>query len=258
LSNITVINNNQLIVKEYEGQRIVTFKDIDTLHERPEGTAGRNFRENHYESDGETERFIKGIDYFYLTGGELSDYKQTTNFVGSNAKELILITESGYLMLVKSFTDDLAWKVQRELVSNYFRFKNQDSSMKIVTMLHAEIGELITETNNHSLRIENLENTMTIDYGQQLTLQEIANYKAVQAIGGKESPAYANKNLKSQVFSKVWRDFKDYFQVNSYKNTAKIDFEKAKKYLSEWQAQGKLLREIEDCNKQVSFDKEAV
>ncbi|MDC4242763.1 hypothetical protein NE398_21855, partial [Clostridium tertium] len=35
----------------------------------------------------------------------------------------LLITESGYLMLVKSLQDDLAWKVQRELVNNYFRAK---------------------------------------------------------------------------------------------------------------------------------------
>lgn len=37
--------------------------------------------------------------------------------------DIILVTESGYLMLAKSFTDDLAWKVQRELVNNYFRGK---------------------------------------------------------------------------------------------------------------------------------------
>ncbi|HNQ43870.1 MAG TPA: hypothetical protein PKI59_05545 [Candidatus Cloacimonadota bacterium] len=30
-------------------------------------------------------------------------------------------TESGYLMLVKSLTDDLSWAVQRELVNSYFR-----------------------------------------------------------------------------------------------------------------------------------------
>lgn len=38
-------------------------------------------------------------------------------------KGTTLITESGYLLLVKSFTDDLAWKVQRQLVSNYFQSK---------------------------------------------------------------------------------------------------------------------------------------
>ena len=34
---------------------------------------------------------------------------------------ITLLTESGYLMLVKSFTDDLAWTVQRQLVNTYFR-----------------------------------------------------------------------------------------------------------------------------------------
>lgn len=32
-----------------------------------------------------------------------------------------LLTESGYLTLVKSLTDDLAWKVQRDLVKGYFQ-----------------------------------------------------------------------------------------------------------------------------------------
>lgn len=39
------INQTPLSVKEYEGKRVVTFKDIDAVHGRPDGTAGRNFRE---------------------------------------------------------------------------------------------------------------------------------------------------------------------------------------------------------------------
>lgn len=33
------------------------------------------------------------------------------------------MTERGYLMLVKAFTDDLSWKVQDELISGYFKAK---------------------------------------------------------------------------------------------------------------------------------------
>lgn len=36
--------------------------------------------------------------------------------------------ESGYLMIVKSFTDDLAWSVQRELVKTYFRARQMEMS----------------------------------------------------------------------------------------------------------------------------------
>lgn len=118
MNNLIKINDQELRVKEFRGQRVVTFKDIDTLHERVEGTASRNFYENRYKSDGKTEKFIRDEDYFYLTFEEAS----TTDFVERpNSQGLILITESGYLMLVKTLNDDLAWEVQRQLINNYFR-----------------------------------------------------------------------------------------------------------------------------------------
>lgn len=119
MNNLIKINNKDLQIKEFKEQRVVTFKDIDMVHERPEGTAGRNFNDN-------KKRFIEGTDYFHLSYKEL----RSTNFVERpNPQGLILVTESGYLMLVKSLTDDLAWKVQRELVNNYFRGKQLVSTL---------------------------------------------------------------------------------------------------------------------------------
>ena len=116
-NKIVKINNTDLSVKEFNGQRVVTFKDIDMLHERVEGTANKRFIDN-------KKHFIKKEDYFEITGETLKEFKRLPNFgIGENASKLMLITESGYLMLVKSLQDDLAWKVQRELVNNYFRVK---------------------------------------------------------------------------------------------------------------------------------------
>jgi hypothetical protein len=39
-----------------------------------------------------------------------------------------VLVESGYLMLTKSFNDDLAWQVQRELVNSYFRSRTADGN----------------------------------------------------------------------------------------------------------------------------------
>lgn len=33
------INNTDITIKEHNGQRVVTFKDIDAVHGRPDGTA---------------------------------------------------------------------------------------------------------------------------------------------------------------------------------------------------------------------------
>lgn len=115
MNEIVEINSRQLSVKSIFGQRVVSFKDVDELHERPEGTAKRNFNSNQ-------QHFIEGEDYFHLTPEEM----RSTNFVQrENPRGIVLLTESGYLMLVKSFTDDLAWKVQKELVNGYFRTKAQ-------------------------------------------------------------------------------------------------------------------------------------
>jgi len=112
MNTLTVVNQ-EIQIKEWNGQRVVTFKDIDQVHQRPESTARQNFNRN-------KEHFIEGVDYFVC---ETYEAKKRFNYAAPNG--LILLTESGYLMLVKSFTDDLAWEVQRTLVNCYFRVKEE-------------------------------------------------------------------------------------------------------------------------------------
>ena len=111
-NKIVKINNTDLSVKEFNGQRVVTFKDVDMLHERVDGTAKSNFYEN-------KKHFIENEDYFIIS--KSLKYEIPTLEIPNRG--ITVLTESGYLMLVKSLQDDLAWKVQRELVNNYFRVK---------------------------------------------------------------------------------------------------------------------------------------
>lgn len=105
-----------LPIREYKGQRVVTFKDIDEVHQRPSGTAKRNFNSH-------KEHFIKGEDYFTVTMSEFRTYyvPNSDNGVGNPNLDVVLLTESGYLMTVKTFKDELSWSVQRRLVNTYFR-----------------------------------------------------------------------------------------------------------------------------------------
>ena len=45
-----------------------------------------------------------------------------------------VLTESGYLMIVKSLNDDLAWTVQRLLVNYYFRAKEEAAPVEETTL----------------------------------------------------------------------------------------------------------------------------
>ena len=67
---------------------------------------------------------LEGEDFFKAKCSEVRPFFGQTLPNGFNPRaDIVLLTESGYLMLVKSFTDDLAWKVQRQLVKSYFTVK---------------------------------------------------------------------------------------------------------------------------------------
>lgn len=110
---VVVINETEVRPIIVRDQRVLTLAMIDKIHGRPQGTAKRNFSEN-------KARLADGEDFFQVTGDEIRTQSLKGVFPPRTSKGLLL-TESGYLLLVKSFTDDLAWRIQKQLVQAYFR-----------------------------------------------------------------------------------------------------------------------------------------
>ena len=122
MNEVVTIEDTEMQIREYDGQRVVTFKDIDTVHRKKRDTSRRTF--NKYK-----DKFSLGEDYIVLSLKNESD-KENSNRTDSPIRNISIpnrgitvLTESSYLLLVKVFDDDLAWKVQRQLVNSYFRLK---------------------------------------------------------------------------------------------------------------------------------------
>lgn len=130
MNNLIKIENQELQIKEYQGKRVVTFKDIGSVHEINFENVKRNFNRNR-------EHFIEGVDFFFISRKEVGDKLSLTYGFDNRAPSGVVLTETGYLMVVKSLTDDLAWKVQRQLVDCYFKVK--------------EVGEKLTPNENEQV-----------------------------------------------------------------------------------------------------------
>lgn len=130
----------------YKGISVVTLDLIDELHKKQPGTSLRTFQR--YKS-----KFNEGEDYFSVPHNEtlirtdcpdMSSRERIIDKIkhgerGGDRKNKILLTQMGYLMLSKVFTDDLAWKVQRELVNFYFN-KNTNTKQLL------QAGTSVTES----------------------------------------------------------------------------------------------------------------
>lgn len=250
-NQIVKINNTDLSVKEFNGERVVTFKDIDMLHERVDGTAGRNFREN-------KNHFIENEDYFFIKPSEIGNNEIRRSEI--NNKGTYLVTESGYLMLVKSLQDDLAWKVQRELVNNYFRVKEivqtrQLSPKELLELqlnFTKEVEEKVEKIDTRVSVVEDYVENVEISAADNKRLVRLVRRLVIPLLGGKNSNAY--ESLSKKVFADLYKQIHREFGVDSICEIKKVDFELAKKAVNDYKLPKALKDEIEILNNQVNFE----
>lgn len=233
------MNNLQII--EHEGIKVLTTKQLADAYETTENSIIQNFKRN-------KSRFEIGKDYYCLKGRELKEFKNLmtdSHLVNSRAPQLILWTERGANRHSKILDTDQAWKQFDILEETYFKVRSM-SPMQMLKLQNAALMEVDEKVEHIDSRVTNLENTTTVDSRKQYTLRKIASATAVRVLGGKDSQAYLE--LHHKVFCQLWRDYKDYFKIPSYRDTLKIDFEKAKEYLSGWRPDHNLQIEISSVN----------
>ena len=112
-----------------------------------------------------------------------------------------------------------------------------------------QIQLLALGNQNHEERIEKLENTMTIDYGQQKYIGDLVSSIVIAHLGGKESNVY--KEIGKKVFAECNRDIKTYFDVNARNNIPKLRFAEATEYVKNWHPCTNTVMCIRDCNAQM-------
>lgn len=124
MTELVNVEGTELSIREYNGQRVVTFRDIDEVHRRPSGTARKAFNRN-------KKYFVLNKHYFVL---QVDEAKTIFNISAPNG--FIVLTERGYLMVTKPLNDELSWKVQEMLIDGYFEgLKNKQSTPTSTTAI---------------------------------------------------------------------------------------------------------------------------
>ena len=165
--------------------------------------------------------------------------KQNANFVNEpNMYKLIFQSRKES---AEKFTD---WVTSEVLPA----IRKTGSYQKPMTV--AEQIQLLAQGNqDHEERIEKLENTMTIDYGQQKYISDLVSKVVIEVLGGKKSNAY--DEIGKKVFAECNRDVKTYFDVNARNNIPKLRYQEAVEYIKEWTPCANTKIMIRDCNAQI-------
>lgn len=232
---------NNLTVTEYKNIRVLTTQQIAEAYGTDTKIISKNFSRN-------KGRYIEGKHFICLEGEEKRGFinRRQIDDGSKNAKTLYLWTEKGAFLHAKSLNTDKAWEVYDRLVDEYF----EKGSRKPMTI--AEQIQLLAQGNQgHEERIEKLENTMTIDYGQQKYISDLVSKVVIEVLGGKKSNAY--DEIGKKVFAECNRDVKTYFDVNARNNIPKLRYQEAVEYIKGWTPCTNTKMMIRDCNAQMTM-----
>ena len=168
-------------------------------------------------------------------------------------REVTIINESGLYSLIFGSKLESAKRFKRWVTSEVLPTIRKTGSYRKPLTVAEQIQILAQGTADHEERIEKLENTMTIDYGQQKYLGDLVSLVVIEALGGKKSNAYSE--IGKKVFAECNRDVKSYFGVNARNNIPKLRYEEAVKYIKGWQPCTNTKMQIRDCNCDINSER---
>ena len=175
----------------------------------------------------------------------------------------IIINESGLYSLILSSKLPNAKKFKRWVTSEVLPTLRKTGSYTKVPTDPRELLMLTIKAHEQTAqrvdvleeKVSSLEKSTTIDSSQQYTLEKIAKATVIRTLEGIDSRAYQLMNRK--IFSNIWRDYKNYFKLGSYRDTLKTEFENAKEYLESWSPEVNISLKIKEYNSQLSMNLDA-
>lgn len=188
-----------------------------------------------------------------------SDFFQESTYLNSQNKELpcYLVTKKGCEFIGNKLTGIKGTKFTAKYINRFHEMEEVIATgleglsveMQALIMHDKKIQAVIEHIETHDKKLDKLENTMVIDYGQQQVLKKRVNGRVAYWLGGKESNAY--KEISKKVFSECNGDIQDYFNVNSRNNVPKLKFDAVIDYITNWEPSTNTKMLIRDTNAQM-------
>lgn len=194
-----------------------------------------------------------------LDGSKLSSpqFFVPSTYVNNQNKEqpCYLLTKKGCEMVANKLTGEKGVIFTAKYVN---RFAEMEQKIKLpktdreILFLSVKVQEETAQrVDVLEEKVSDLEKSTTIDSSQQYTLERIAKTTVISALGGIDSRAY--QLMSRKLFSSIWRDYKKYFKLGSYRDTLKTDYENAKNYLESWSPEVNTSLKIKEYNSQLSM-----
>ncbi|MGW5983342.1 Rha family transcriptional regulator [Bacillus mycoides] len=175
-----------------------------------------------------------GEEKFTESNFGLSFYKDVTG----RTLQKVDMTEDAFTILMFSYNTIETMKIKVRFIEEFKRMKAYiENQLILPTDTFGQIELLATGTSNLNKRVSSLEQViekqLTVDYGQQRVIEK-TKAKRIYFLWENGHVDREVHDSTRKLFGLLGRNLKDAFNVNSYRDILKKDFEEALNFVNGW------------------------
>lgn len=229
---------NDIILSTQNGEPVVSSREV-----------AKNFGKEHKD-------VLKAINNLVAQNCAAKSMFHLSDFENRGKKyPMYLMNRDGFSLLAMGFTgkEALEWKLKYIAAFNAMEKKLATPQMPKLSKELQALFLLDDRTQRQEQRITALENNMVVDYDQQLSLKNAVNHVVVEALGGKNAPAYGDSHVRGMVYCEINKDIQMWFRVSSRNNIPRKRFDEAVEYIQRWKPSTNTVMLIQQSNGQTSM-----
>ncbi len=189
--------------------------------------------------------------------------KSTYNHKGNDYDEYLL-TRDGFSLLVMGFTgkEALQWKLQyieafnkmEEYIKQQQQTQIAHSPMDVLRVMFSALEEQKQDIVEVKNEVQTFKDEMPIFTPQRKEISKRVRALGVKLLGGKKSPAYQDKSLRSRVYSDINGQIHREFGVESCDDIKRKDYSAVFSIIHNYSLPMHLSNDIEYINSQMSLE----
>lgn len=165
---------------------------------------------------------------------------------------MFYINRDGFSLLVMGFTGDKALQFKLKYIGAFNRMEKQLQQQKPLS-LPEQISLIAKGYESLSADVKEIKDRMGLPGNMAHTFTKKRNAKIISILGGKDSNAYSDKNIRAKTYRALFSSYRETFEQDRYNDLPMKHFDKAVEFIHNWYPPFELQQEIQMVNAQLEI-----
>ena len=165
---------------------------------------------------------------------------------------MFYINHDGFSLLVMGFTGDKALQFKLKYIGAFNRMEKQLQQQKPLS-LPEQISLIAKGYESLSADVKEIKDRMGLPGNMAHTFTKKRNAKIISILGGKDSNAYSDKNIRAKTYRALFSSYRETFEQDRYNDLPMKHFDKAVEFIHNWYPPFELQQEIQMVNAQLEI-----